>query len=384
MSTDVNRGMSCKMSNRKTFRVGSRKSQLALIQTNSVIDALKKVTQDVDFEIVSMSTTGDKILDIALSKIGEKNLFTRELEVALETKQVDMVVHSLKDLPTTLPEGLMIGSVCKRDSPYDAVVMHPKHKGKQIQDLKDGSVIGTSSLRRQSQLQRKYPGLTFESIRGNLNTRLRKLDEDGKYDAIILAEAGLIRMGWEDRVSQILSADVCMYAVSQGAKAVECRADDTDTLNLLAHIHDPDTTMACIAERAFLRTLEGGCSVPVAVCTEIKDSKFSITGGVFSVDGKQCVQDSVNRDLSEIIEPPKKKIRTTKGVKQYISIAEHTDISHNALDVIMTAGVELANKILTPEGAAILKKAKEDTAKAVLEEKRKKELIKAVESGSVK
>lgn len=370
------------MSSKKTVKVGSRKSQLALIQTNTIIDALKKVNKDVNFEIVSMSTTGDKILDIALSKIGEKNLFTRELEIALETKEVDLVVHSLKDLPTTLPDGLVVGCVYKRDSPYDAVVMHPKHKGKKLQDLEDGSVIGTSSLRRASQLQRKYTDLKFESIRGNLNTRLKKLDEDDKYDAIILAEAGLIRMGWGDRMSQVLPSDLCMYAVSQGAMAAECRADDTETLNLLSQIHDLDTAMACIAERAFLKTLEGGCSVPVAVFTDIKDSKLSITGGVFSIDGTQCVQDSVVKDLSEIIEPPKKKVRTTKSKKQYISIVEHPDVSHDALEMVMKSGVELANKLLTPEGAAILKKAKEDTAKAVIEEKKKKELIKAVENGS--
>lgn len=374
------------MTSRKSFRVGSRKSQLALIQTNTIIEALKKITEDVNFEIVSMTTTGDKILDVALSKIGEKNLFTRELEVALETKEVDLVVHSLKDLPTTLPEGLMVGCVYKRDSPYDAVVMHPKHKGKKIQDLDDGSVIGTSSLRRASQLQRKYPGLQFESIRGNLNTRLRKLDDDDKYDAIILAEAGLERMGWADRISQVLPSDLCMYAVSQGAMAAECRADDTETLALLSQIHDLDTAMACIAERAFLKTLEGGCSVPVAVFTDIKDSQLSISGGVFSIDGKRSVQDRVTKDLTDVMEPPKKKVCTKNGTcrKQYISIAEHPDISHDALHTIMEAGVELAHKILTPEGAEILAKAKEDTAKAVIEEKRKKELIRAAENGSLK
>lgn len=290
-----------------------------------------------------------------------------------------MVVHSLKDLPTTLPEGLVVGCVYKRDSPYDAVVMHPKHKGKLIQDLKEGSVIGTSSLRRASQLQRKYPTFKFESIRGNLNTRLRKLDENGTYDAIILAEAGLHRMGWADRISQVLPSDMCMYAVSQGAMAVECRGDDTDTLQLLSNINHQQTALACIAERSFLKTLEGGCSVPVAVFTDVTDSQITITGGVFSIDGKQSVQDHVTKDLSDLEEPPSKKLCQEKEMKHYAAIVGH-DISQHALKVTMEAGNELANKILTPEGAAILAKAKADTANAVLEEKKKKELIKAVES----
>lgn len=271
-------------------RVGSRKSQLALIQTETVIKSLKLHHPHLEFEIITMSTTGDNILDKALSKIGEKSLFTKELEVALAKREVDFVVHSLKDLPTTLPPGMMIGAVCRREDPSDAVVMHPKyHDIISLEQLPNDSVIGTSSLRRIAQLQRRYPHLKYQSIRGNLNTRLRKLDEDNAYSAIILATAGITRLGLKDRITQKLPSDVCMHAVGQGALAVEVREDDTETHNLISCINDNDTALCCIAERAFMKTLEGGCSVPVAVHSSITHGKIVLSGGVFSLDGTECV-----------------------------------------------------------------------------------------------
>lgn len=237
----------------RVIRIGTRKSQLARIQTDSVADKLKELYPDIHVEIVGMSTTGDKILDTALSKIGEKSLFTKELENALERNEVDLVVHSLKDLPTTLPPGFTIGAVLKRENPHDAVVLHPKHAGKTLDTLPENSVIGTSSLRRAAQLKKRFPHLEFKDIRGNLNTRLKKLDEKEDFAAIILAAAGLRRMGWENRISQILGPEDCMYAVGQGALAVEVRARDTDILEMVSVLHDPDTVLRCIAERAFLR-----------------------------------------------------------------------------------------------------------------------------------
>ncbi|KAB0406106.1 hypothetical protein E2I00_019227 [Balaenoptera physalus] len=251
----------------RVIRVGTRKSQLARIQTDSVVATLKTLYPGLQFEI------RDKILDTALSKIGEKSLFTKELEHALERNEVDLVVHSLKDLPTVLPPGFTIGAICKRESPYDAVVFHPKFVGKTLETLPEKSVVGTSSLRRAAQLQRKFPHLEFKSIRGNLNTRLRKLDELQEFSAIILAAAGLQRMGWQNRVGQILHPEECMYAVGQGALGVEVRAKDQDILDLVGVLHDPETLLRCIAERAFLRHLEGGCSVPVAVHTAMKDGQ---------------------------------------------------------------------------------------------------------------
>ncbi|XP_041098444.1 porphobilinogen deaminase-like isoform X2 [Polyodon spathula] len=287
----------------RVIRVGTRKSQLARIQTDSVAEKLKDLYPEVHTEIVAMATTGDKILDTALSKIGEKSLFTKELENALERNEVDLVVHSLKDLPTTLPLGFTIGAVLKRENPHDAVVLHPKNAGRTLHTLPEKSVIGTSSLRRAAQLKKRFPHLEFKDIRGNLNTRLKKLDEKDDYSAIILAAAGLRRMGWESRVSQLLGPEDCMYAVGQGALAVEVRARDRDILDMVSVLHDPETVLRCVAERAFLRHLEGGCSVPVAVHTELKDSQLYMTGAVFSLDGsdsiKETMQTSIVMDAQE-------------------------------------------------------------------------------------
>ncbi|WAR04355.1 HEM3-like protein [Mya arenaria] len=349
-------------------KVGSRKSQLALIQTNTIIAKLKEIHSNYEFEVVSMTTTGDKILDSALSKIGAKDLFTRELELALEKGDVDFVVHSLKDLPTRIVDSLVIGCVYKRDSEYDAVVMHPKHKGKKLDDLDENSVIGTSSLRRAAQLARRFPTFKFENIRGNLNTRLKKLDEDNKYDAIILAEAGLVRMGWNDRIAQVLTPSECMYAVSQGAMAVECRAGDEKTLALLSPIHDQDTALQCIAERAFLKQLEGGCSVPVCVCSTLTDSQISLKGGVYSIDGKQSVIDTVTKTFPE--EPAAKK-KATNG--HTFSAIVHGNIELVLCQTAEAAGMELANRLLVTEAADILAEAKRQTAEAVIAEQKRKE-----------
>lgn len=281
----------------EVIRIGSRSSELALIQAKTVQTALQDLYPLISFEIHTMKTIGDKILDTALPKIGQTNLFTKELETALETGQVDMIVHSLKDLPTTLPPGMGISVIYKRDSPTDAVVLHPRYKGLKIETLPSGSIVGTSSLRRTAQLRRNYPGLIFQSVRGNLNTRLRKLDEgcgeggDGmKYDALVLATAGLVRMGWQERLDQELDSSACMYAVGQGALAVETREEDTRVNQLLLPLNHPESFICCTAERAFLHKLEGGCSVPVGVCSGISpDGVLTLDGAVFSLDGKKKV-----------------------------------------------------------------------------------------------
>ena len=240
------------------MKVGSRKSQLALIQTRFVIAELKKIRPEISFEIVEMSTVGDNVLDKALSKIGEKSLFTKELEVALEKGDVDFVVHSMKDLPTTLPPGMVIGAVLEREDPRDAVILKANCASSCLAQLPPGSVVGTSSLRRAAQLRAAYPGLVFQDVRGNLNTRLRKLDDPaGPYSALILAVAGVVRMGWAERISEHLGPEVCLHAVGQGALAVECRDTDTGTLELLANLHHHDTVIATIAERSFMKTLGG-------------------------------------------------------------------------------------------------------------------------------
>ncbi|KAJ3125365.1 hypothetical protein HK098_000312 [Nowakowskiella sp. JEL0407] len=272
------------------FVIGSRESQLAMVQTTHVLNILKDLNPDISFSILGMTTLGDNVLDVALSKIGSKSLFTKELEVALYEKSVDLVVHSLKDMPTTLPPGMTIGAILEREDPRDAVVMKAKWKGKRLQDLPDGSVIGTSSVRRSAQLKKTFPTFQFKDVRGNLNTRLRKLDdENGPYDALLLAYAGLHRLGWDDRVSEVLNPDTLLHAVGQGALGIECRDDDEAVLDLLKVIDHPETRFRCTAERAFMKELEGGCSVPLGVWTNILSEKtqlnLEIRGSVTSLDG---------------------------------------------------------------------------------------------------
>jgi hydroxymethylbilane synthase len=277
----------------RTIRIGSRKSQLALVQTYWVREQLQKSFPEINFEVHTMSTQGDKILDVALAKIGDKGLFTKELEVGMLNQEIDFAVHSLKDLPTNLPEGLTLAAITERENPADALVLHEKHKGLTIETLPPGAVIGTSSLRRLAQLRHQFPHFTFKDIRGNLNTRMSKLDA-GEYDALILAVAGLERLGMGDRVHQILPKEISLHAVGQGALGIECRADDEELITLLKAIEHPETRDRCLAERAFLRDLEGGCQVPIGVNTEIENDNLTLSGIVASVDGQKLVQDTVS------------------------------------------------------------------------------------------
>jgi hydroxymethylbilane synthase len=205
---------------------------------------------------------------------------------------IDFAVHSLKDLPTRLPAGLMLGCITEREDPADAVVVHAQHQDKQLDTLPQGAVIGTSSLRRLAQLRHHYPHFTFKDIRGNLNTRLRKLDE-GQYDAIILAVAGLERLGMGDRVHQILPPEVSLHAVGQGALGIECREGDQEILTLIKTLEHAATAHRCLAERAFLRELEGGCQVPIGVNTVIDNGILTLTGIVASLDGQTLIKNQV-------------------------------------------------------------------------------------------
>lgn len=334
----------------EVVRIGSRKSQLALIQTDYVLKELTSIYPNKSFEVISMSTIGDKILDKSLSKIGEKNLFTKELEIALKNKEVDFVVHSLKDLPTTLPEGMIIGAVCKRENPNDAVVLHEKHKDLTLATLPAGCVIGTSSLRRRAQLQHFHPHLKFKSVRGNLNTRLNKLDNDQLYDGLILAVAGMNRMGFSHRISQILLDTECMHAVGQGALAVECRKDDLKTLQMISKLTDQDTVLKCIAERSFMKSLGGGCSVPIAVFSELKNCKLKLKGGVFSLDGAKSLISEIDYLLNYNTE------NKLKDIKEYSSIVSQ-EISDELLHSAEQLGITLANKLLQQGARKILDEA---------------------------
>jgi hydroxymethylbilane synthase len=282
----------------RTIRIGSRKSQLALVQTYWVQEQLQQHFPERQFEVETMSTQGDKILDVALAKIGDKGLFTKELEVGMLNNQIDFAVHSLKDLPTNLPEGLMLGCVTERVDPADALVVNAKHQDKQLDTLPEGAVIGTSSLRRLAQLRHHFPHLTFKDVRGNVITRLAKLDA-GEYDGIILAVAGLQRLDLSDRIHQTIPAEISLHAVGQGALGIECREGDTEILELLKALEHQPTRDRCYAERAFLRELEGGCQVPIGVNTQIQEDILTLTGIVASLDGQKLVKDCISGEVSK-------------------------------------------------------------------------------------
>jgi len=287
--------------------LASRASELAKIQTYSVVEQLQQLYADESepsrpqFASAFMATAGDKNQSQALFLLGGKALWTTELEDALRKGEVDMLVHCLKDVPTTLPEGMVLGSILERADPVDSLIVKAGKPWKSLDDLPDGSVVGTSSVRRVAQLKRKYPKLRCMDVRGNLNTRLAKLDaEDGPYEALILAKAGLVRLGWGDRITSDLNPPTMLYAVSQGALTIEARADDEETLRILEKLTHRETELKCRAERACLRVLEGGCSVPVGVATELDGDVLSLTGCVTSLAGDAHVEYTLKEAVTSV------------------------------------------------------------------------------------
>jgi hydroxymethylbilane synthase len=266
--------------------VGTRGSELALEQTEIVVNSLKRGWPKYHFEILKIKTIGDKILDVALSKIGDKGLFTKELEVALLNKDIDLAIHSMKDVPTILPEGLTIGAILKREYPGD-VLINPT--GTTLEHLPPGARIGTSSLRRQAQLRYYRPDLVVAPIRGNVTTRLNRL-KSGDFDAIVLAWAGLARLGLDNCATQRLPYSICLPAVSQGAIGVEIRADDPETGRIIEILNDEDSRTEVLAERAFMRRLEGGCQVPVAALASVAGDELTIEGVVADLNGQRLVR----------------------------------------------------------------------------------------------
>ncbi|MFD2637553.1 hydroxymethylbilane synthase [Piscibacillus salipiscarius] len=267
--------------------IGSRRSNLAMTQTEWVIEQLKKHTKDYEFEVKKIVTKGDKILDVTLSKVGGKGLFVKEIEQAMFDHEIDMAVHSMKDMPSQLPEGLEIACVPEREDHRDAFISNDHV---QLDDLKEGAVVGTSSLRRGAQILAYRPDLKIHWIRGNIETRLRKLKEEN-FDAIILAAAGLKRMGWStELITQYLEPEVSLPAVGQGALAIECRESDDDLKELLSNINDEYTATTVSAERKFLSMLEGSCSVPIAAYAIREGDQITLTGLVSSSDGKTVLK----------------------------------------------------------------------------------------------
>jgi len=266
----------------RILRIGTRGSLLAKWQAESI---RKRVfaAAGVEAEIVIIKTAGDRMQQAPLTQIGGKGIFIKELEEALLEESIDLAVHSVKDIPTDTPSRLMFPAVCRRDDVRDCLV------GSTLASLRQGARVGTSSLRRQAQVLHIRPDLDFRDLRGNVDTRLRKV-ESGEYDAILLAKAGLDRLGVSQRISEILSPDVCMPAVGQGAIAVECRLKDTETADILAPLDDAETRTAIIAERALLAALQGGCQVPLGAWARIERGELVLEACVCSVDGVQYVK----------------------------------------------------------------------------------------------
>jgi len=272
-----------------TLRIATRKSQLALWQAEYVRDVLLQYHPDLNVELVKMTTQGDKILDTPLAKVGGKGLFVKELEAGLLSGDADIAVHSMKDVPVELPKGLHLSVICPREDPRDAFISNDYAS---FEALPKGARLGTSSLRRQCQLAAQRPDLNIIDLRGNVNTRLQKLDA-GDYDAIILAAAGLKRLGMQDRITETLSPEISLPAIGQGAVGIECRVDDDWVNELLAPLNDRDTAIRIRAERALNHRLQGGCQVPIAGYAELAHGVILLRGLVGTVDGSKIIHGEI-------------------------------------------------------------------------------------------
>jgi len=271
---------------KKTIRIGSRASKLALWQAEWVQSQLRQRGHAAEIE--KIETKGDKILDVPLAKVGGKGLFVKEIEEALLREEIDIAVHSMKDMPAEVPEGLQIGPVPLREDPRDALI---SHAGKPLSDLSQGAVVGTSSLRRQAQLLALRPDLKIVSLRGNLDTRLRKVKE-GTFDAILLAAAGLHRLGWTEEITEYMVPETFLPAIAQGALAIEFRKLDIQTLDQILFLNHSETGIAVKAERAMLARLEGGCQVPIGGHATLENGEITLKGLIASLDGKRIIQET--------------------------------------------------------------------------------------------
>lgn len=297
--------------------IGSRSSRLALAQAQLIRDKLKAFYPALDPEIKTIKTTGDKILDVALSKIGDKGLFTKEIEEALSRGEIDIAVHSMKDLPTQLPQDLKIAAVTEREDPCDVLV---SKQGFTLKTLPKGARVGTSSLRRRSQLLHMRDDLDLLDLRGNLDTRIKKL-EQGSYDAIILAHAGIKRLGLELKLS-VIPLEEMLPQAGQGALGIEIRENDREMDDLVKSLDDPDLHLSIDAERALLSGLEGGCQVPIGVYAHVRDGRISIKAGVFSLDGKGSVRDEITgskKDAKDLGRQLAERILKDKAARQILN-----------------------------------------------------------------
>ena len=280
---------------RSTLILGTRGSKLAVHQSQWVQARLQELAPGLTISLQRIQTSGDKILDVPLAKIGGKGLFVKEIEDALLSKEIDLAVHSMKDVPTALPEGLDILCVPPREDPRDALITRG---GCRLDQLKPGARIGTSSLRRQAQLLHHRPDFTIEMLRGNLDTRLRKLRE-GQFDAIVLAAAGLRRLAWDAEITEYLPVHLSLPAIAQGALGIEARSDDTFVRELLSRFEHRPTRITVTAERALLHRLEGGCQVPIAAHAALEGDRLTVDGLVASVDGRRVIRHQIQGPASE-------------------------------------------------------------------------------------
>ncbi|KAK2873933.1 hypothetical protein FQN49_001984 [Arthroderma sp. PD_2] len=282
------------------LRIGTRRSNLAIVQAEGIRDQLRKIAPNCTFEIEALHTTGDKDQSVALYNFGAKSLWTTELEELLTSGRLDIIVHCLKDMPTKLPDTCELAAIPPRDDPRDALIVKAGLPYTSLKTLPEGAVVGTSSVRRSAQLRRLFPHLRFANVRGNVETRLAKLDNpESEYTCIIMSACGLERVGLGDRITQRLGSmdGGILHAVGQGALGLEVRKGDTKTLDLLNQLADQRSSLACLAERALMCTLEGGCSVPVGVETEWPSeskNKLRMRAIVVSLDGSQSVEDTID------------------------------------------------------------------------------------------
>ena len=280
------------------IRIATRKSPLAMWQAEYVKARLEAIHSDLTVELVPMTTKGDVILDTPLAKVGGKGLFVKELEVAMLENRADIAVHSMKDVPVEFPQGLGLHVICEREDPRDAFV---SGRYKSIDELPQGAVVGTSSLRRQCQIRALRPDLQITDLRGNVGTRLAKLD-NGDYDAIILAAAGLKRLKLEARIASFIAPEVSLPANGQGAVGIECRTDDEQVKALLKPLEHEETRLRVLAERAMNTRLEGGCQVPIGAFAEIEGDQLTLRGLVGNPDGSEVIFDTVSGDKSQAVE----------------------------------------------------------------------------------
>jgi hydroxymethylbilane synthase len=279
--------------------IGTRGSKLALWQAEWVKAELQRLNPGLEIELNKIKTTGDKILDVPLAKVGGKGLFVKEIEEALLKGEADLAVHSMKDVPTEFPESLYLAVICEREDPRDAFIAQNKEQGaRSLKDLPQGATVGTSSLRRSCQLLSKRPDLKIVQLRGNLETRFRKLDE-GQFDAMILAAAGVKRLGWQQRITEVIEPAISLPAIGQGAVGIECRINDEFINQLIAPLNHKETSICVRAERALLKRLQGGCQVPIAAYATIKDGRIVMDGLVGSVTGDRIIKEHLEGKIED-------------------------------------------------------------------------------------